>query len=609
MKKAKIFIVEDEALTAKNLEKMLQRFGYDVVGTVATGEEAIEFVRKENPDLILMDIILDGELDGIETARKIITGNNIPIIYTTAHSDEATLARAKATGPYGYLIKPMNGKDIQSAIDLALYRFAMEMKLVRSEEKYRDLVNNINDVLYSIDENGIITYISRQITEVIGFDPVNMVGRLYTSFIHEEDGERAAALFKKHLQGYTEQIDFRFRSCSGDSIWVRANSRPLIVNGQFRGVKGVLNNITTAKEAELELKKKNEELEAAYNALKHEKNLLALLMEISPAGILIISNKGIVTFANLRAEEVLGFSRTEMMGEFYLSERWAFRDVDGTEYPREKNPFLKALKSGTPVYDTEMFFIRSDRTTIILSVNASPLYYGSGEIEAVVMSVEDMTASRKAEEKIKSSLKEKDLLLREIHHRIKNNFQIITSLISLQIPYFRDSDDIKLINQTQQRIRSISMIYDKLRVSDTISTIDLKEYIEGLIEEIFNSFNSGDRIRVVQKMASVVVPVNIAVTCGIIINEMLTNVIKHAFPEDVSGIVGVECETGEDLVILKVSDNGKGIPGGFDPLTSSSMGFQLINALAAQLEGTLLVDSGEGTCCTLSFPLVPVENK
>ncbi len=292
-----------------------------------------------------------------------------------------------------------------------------------------------------------------------------------------------------------------------------------------------------------------------------------------------------------------------MIGEHYNAGRWVFLDPEGNENSRERNPFLTALKTGRPSDYVEVLLVRPDRKTINLMINASPMLYGSGEIESVVVSFNDITDLKRAEGRAMTALKEKEVLLREVHHRVKNNFQIISSLISLQSRHFHDERDVALIAQTQQRIRSISMIYEKLNASDRVSSINLADYMRALADDIFISIDPHNTMRSVCSLESIDVPVKTAITCGIIVNELLTNAAKHAFDGVRAGVIEIGCAAADGTIRLWIADNGRGLPEGFDPSTSPSMGLQLVNALVAQLEGRLDYECDEGARFSVSFPL------
>jgi len=141
-----IMLVEDEIIVAADVKNRLENMGYEVLGIFDTGEEAIEKAGELRPNLVLMDIVLKGEMDGIDAAQKIRELFNIPIIYLTAYSDEKTLQRAKVTEPFGYVLKPFEDREIQSAIEMAIYKHQMEQQLKESEEKYRKLIEKFLQV-------------------------------------------------------------------------------------------------------------------------------------------------------------------------------------------------------------------------------------------------------------------------------------------------------------------------------------------------------------------------------------------------------------------------------------------------------------------------------
>ena len=142
MSPTSLLVVEDESIVAMDIKHRAEGLGYRVVGIAASGEDAIKLAREEKPDLVLMDIVLKGEMDGIEAAEVIREEMNIPVVYLTAYSDEKTLSRAKLTGPFGYIIKPFEDRELHSAIEVALYKHKMDSKLRESEERYRPSLNH-----------------------------------------------------------------------------------------------------------------------------------------------------------------------------------------------------------------------------------------------------------------------------------------------------------------------------------------------------------------------------------------------------------------------------------------------------------------------------------
>ena len=166
---AKILVVEDERIIAMDLQNRLKRLGYAVPAVVSRGEDAISKAAEINPDLVLMDIVLQGALDGIEAAGQIHARLNIPVVYLTAYADEKTLQRAKITEPYGYLLKPFEERDLHTTIEIVLYKHKMEKELQESEKRYRLLAENVSDVIWTMDMNQQLTYITPSVTRLRGY--------------------------------------------------------------------------------------------------------------------------------------------------------------------------------------------------------------------------------------------------------------------------------------------------------------------------------------------------------------------------------------------------------------------------------------------------------
>ncbi len=164
----KILVVEDESIVAMDIKHRLENMGYIVPAITSSGEEAVEKASETNPDLVLMDIVLKGEMDGIDAAQQIKDNLDIPVVYLTAYSDERTLKRAKITGPFGYIIKPFEDRELHSAIEVALYKYEMESKLKANEKWLSTTLESIGDAVITTDKDGCITFmnpIAQKITE------------------------------------------------------------------------------------------------------------------------------------------------------------------------------------------------------------------------------------------------------------------------------------------------------------------------------------------------------------------------------------------------------------------------------------------------------------
>jgi len=191
MSEVKILIVEDESIVAMDIKHRAEGLGYEVTAITPSGEEALEHVAGNRPDLVLMDIVLKGEMDGIEAAQKIRDAYDIPVVYLTAYSDERTLKRAKITEPFGYIIKPFEDRELHSAVEVALYKHQMESKLKESEKWLSTTLESIGDAVIATDKNGKLKFMNPVASQLTGWDHDEAIGQPLNEIfkiIHEDTG-------------------------------------------------------------------------------------------------------------------------------------------------------------------------------------------------------------------------------------------------------------------------------------------------------------------------------------------------------------------------------------------------------------------------------------
>jgi PAS domain S-box-containing protein len=220
-----------------------------------------------------------------------------------------------------------------------------------------------------------------------------------------------------------------------------------------------------------------------------------------------------------------------------------------------------------------------------------------GQPVGVLGIARDVTRRRQDEEKLRAVLREREVMLREIHHRVKNNIQIISSLLRLQAQHVRDDRVTEILNESQSRIRSMALIHEKLYQSQDFARIDFSDYIVKMITHLFAMFNlPSGQVRFRVEAENIQLDINRAIPCGLIINELVTNALKHAFPGEKKGelIVRMRREE-EDRYQLTVKDTGVGLPEGFDPEKQKTLGFQIVHDLVKQLNGSIDFLRKEGT--------------
>ena len=329
---------------------------------------------------------------------------------------------------------------------------------------------------------------------------------------------------------------------------------------------------------------------------ERSRSRLVAIIDSSTDAILAKSLDGIVESWNAGAERLFGYSSAEMVGQaailFLPPERRA-----------EEVVLLDRIARGLPIHPFETVRVRKDGTTLDVSLAVSPIRDAHGAVVGVSTIARDISASKRAERLLQESLAEKVVMLKEIHHRVKNNLQVISSILRLHARHVTDPAARGAFEASQGRVRSIALLHEKLYQSRDLGSVGMASYARDLATTLMRT--RGDSVRRISVQvddAGVYLPVNLAAPCGLVLNELLTNAFNHAFAGNVGPcVVRVEIRQQDDMIDLTVTDNGVGLPPGFDINQLSSLGMFLARTLAEQLGGTLEIVTDHGTRCTLRF--------
>jgi len=283
LKKKRIIVVENELIVSKNIENQLIKLGYEVVAIIDNGPDAVAKAAELSPDLVLMDIHLSGDMDGIEAAHQIGTKNQIPVVYLTAYADNNTIQRAKITTPYGYIIKPFDPDKLKSSIEIALYKHQIERKLKASELRFRTLADSSPVGIFQTNMNGQYTYVNKRWCEISGLLPQQALGDNWIEALHPEDRKSTFEYWTQMIQ-YNKKFtqEYRFKTPSGFINWVYCHTTPLSSElGEKVGYIGTVTDITQRKRLEDELltAHKLESIGILAGGIAHDfNNLLSIIL-------------------------------------------------------------------------------------------------------------------------------------------------------------------------------------------------------------------------------------------------------------------------------------------------------------------------------------------
>ena len=384
MGKAKILIVEDEAIIAKDLQWRLKGMGYDAPFIVATGEEAVRTAHEFAPDLILMDIMLLGPIDGIEAANLIRSKADIPVIYLTAYADEEVLERAKITAPFGYLIKPIGDRELHSNIEITLHKHRIDRKLRENEKWLFTVLTSIGDAVITTDINGHIMFMNPAAEVLTGWKKEEVSGKALENIfniINEKTGEKVENPVQKVLRqgavvGLANHTVLITRS--GTGVPIDDSGAPIKdEKGNILGVVMVFSDITARRKAEAQLLQSKKDWEDTFNTI---------------TDMITIHDKEFnIIRANKAAEKILGLPLLDNI------KAECFRYYHGTDKPPLSCPSCKCLITGEP----STFELYEPHLNMFLELRAMPRFDSNDELIGLIHVARDITERKKIEEEIK----------------------------------------------------------------------------------------------------------------------------------------------------------------------------------------------------------------
>ncbi len=347
------------------------------------------------------------------------------------------------------------------------------------------------------------------------------------------------------------------------------------------------------KKVALEISRDISERKKAEKLVKHSELYYRTIFENTGTATFIFGDDTIISLANTECKKMFGYSKEEIEGKSWINfvveedrkrlmDYYYLRKVDPNSVPKN--------------YEFQLITKQGDIRDVYANFASIP--YTNNCLASLL----DITKRKNAENAIKASLKDKEILLKEIHHRVKNNLQIISSLLDLQANYVEDKEAINVLQESQNRVKSMAMIHEMLYQSTDLTSIEFSGYVQNLVNDLFYSYGTKSNIKLIMDVEHVFLNIETAIPCGLIISELVSNSLKYAFPSNMAGEISVNIHSHNEEFELTICDDGIGLPADIDfENIQTSLGLRLVNMLVNQLDGSIELDRNHGTKFIIRF--------
>lgn len=542
-----------ERYTGYSSEQIKSKTAYDLIAPSEHEkmEEAIDRVRSNRGDGSELDLITK-------------SGNIIPFFWQ------------------GYFIELKGEKYFLCVgIDISSQK-EFEQKLLEEKRFNEALLESLPGIFYMFDQEGNYRRWNQNMLDEMGYTDEEMKQITPDVFFSEEDYELIETEIQRVFEKGKSDIEAYLKTKEGEK-------KPYYLTGKLFSASGEEFLLGVGHDM-------SEQVEAREKLRKSEKLFRNLFLK-APAGIVMVDPENKVLDANESFEKMFGFSKEELKG----------KDVDQVIVPKDEQGEVPRMP--LKEYAFESFYREAKRLTkdggfIDVFIAAIPVYIDDEPIAGFGMYI-DITEEKQYEQEISSSLKEKKMMLKEIHHRVKNNLAIVSGLLQLQM---YESDDPLIhdkLEESERRIQTMALIHEQLYTSDSLGSISCETYIGDLVETIRDTIGSNQDVEVNIDIEPIELDIKQAVPFALLVNEVVTNSFKHAFKgsNEKDNTISIRITEENEQVHARLSDNGKGLPDDLDPEVSDTLGMSLIDNFSRQLEAEYEMGSENGTYLNLRFAI------
>ncbi|TVP64240.1 MAG: PAS domain S-box protein [Nodularia sp. (in: Bacteria)] len=506
-----------------------------------------------------------------------------------------------------------------------------EEVLRESEQRWQLALRGNNDGIWDWNVKTNEVFFSTRWKQMLGYAEHEISHHLDESLmrVHPDDLNSVIAAVQNHFSRTTPFYtnEHRFLCKDGTYKWILDRGQALWdENGNVVRMVGSHTDITERKQAEetlsnllgqlegiveqrtLELTQINYSLQTEITerqriekALRESEQQFRAAFHQAAVGIAHVGINGQFLLVNQKLCDIVGYRSQEV-------QLLSFQEITHPDDLENDLKYINQMLAGDiSNYSLEKRYFRKNGSIVWINITVSLMRELSGEPKYFISVIEDISDRKQSHEQIQASLLEKEVLLKEIYHRVKNNLQVVSSLLNLQSAYIKDTEDMVIFQQSQQRIASMALVHEKMYQSPDLAKINLNEYVQDLVSSLCTCYELNiDTIAInINVDDGILLGLDTAIPCSLIIHELVSNSLKHAFAEGRLGEINIEIKnTSLNEISLVVRDNGIGLPSNFDFQDTASLGWELIDALSSQLSGDITINSDIGVEFKINFPLV-----
>lgn len=475
-----------------------------------------------------------------------------------------------------------------------------EKELRTSQRLIQKIADSSPNLLYLYDlEEQRNVYVNREITQILGYTPeeIQAMGQTFLSgLMHPDDWSVSPEKFKQLNaadDGEVIEFEYRMRHKNGEWRWLYSWDTVFLrtPEGKPKQILGSATDISDRKRLELALQQSEERFRTCVENLLDPLALFSSIRDTT--GQILDFRFEYINPAGCRANRK---SREETLGRTLCEILPAHRETGIFD------AYCRVVKTGESlIQEAVLFEDVFGGTQMQRFFDFQAIKFGDG----FVVTWRDVTERKQAEAQIQASLKEKEVLLREIHHRVKNNLQVIHSLLRLQSAYMNDPKIIEMFHESQTRIRSMALVHELLYQSQDLARINFGSYIHTLVNQLARTYTISSSALcwdINVEPTDIQIGIDTALPCGLLINELVSNTLKYAFPQGQPGQIQISLRAcNNEEFILAISDNGVGIPADLDFRNTASLGLQLVCGAVEQIRGTIELDQTQGTTFIIRF--------